>query len=180
MRTRVFGIGFQRTGTSSLAAACGLLGWRCKHGDYRRFPGSLDLEDDVYQQYDMFCDTPYFHLFEKLDHRFPGSKFVLTRRPVDRWVESLRWLYRKNDDWRARLEMRMHQTVIFGSSVFDESLMRSVYDAHHRRVVDHFRASREQLLEVDVCAGDGWEKLCPFLGVPCPDVPFPHCNARSE
>jgi hypothetical protein len=26
----------------------------------------------------------------------------------------------------------------------------------------------------------GWEPLCEFLGVPVPDVPFPHVNTTSE
>jgi hypothetical protein len=27
---------------------------------------------------------------------------------------------------------------------------------------------------MDITAGDGWEKLCGFLGMPVPDAPFPH------
>ena len=28
--------------------------------------------------------------------------------------------------------------------------------------------------------GDGWEKLCPFLGVDIPKISFPHANKSSE
>ncbi|HEX8335676.1 MAG TPA: sulfotransferase [Pyrinomonadaceae bacterium] len=33
-----------------------------------------------------------------------------------------------------------------------------------------------RLLVMDITAGDGWEVLCPFLGVEIPDRPFPHEN----
>lgn len=29
---------------------------------------------------------------------------------------------------------------------------------------------------MDICAGEGWEKLCVFLNVPVPNAPFPHAN----
>jgi 3'(2'), 5'-bisphosphate nucleotidase len=32
------------------------------------------------------------------------------------------------------------------------------------------------LLVLDITAGEGWEKLCPFLGKPIPDIPFPKAN----
>ncbi|MEM9224668.1 MAG: sulfotransferase, partial [Pseudomonadota bacterium] len=36
----------------------------------------------------------------------------------------------------------------------------------------------EQLLVFDVA--QGWEPLCRFLGVPVPDIPFPHHNLRAD
>ena len=33
-----------------------------------------------------------------------------------------------------------------------------------------------KLVEMDFSSGDGWEKLCPFLGLPVPAKPFPHAN----
>jgi hypothetical protein len=33
-----------------------------------------------------------------------------------------------------------------------------------------------KLLELAICEGEGWEKLCPFLDVPVPAVPFPVKN----
>jgi len=36
----------------------------------------------------------------------------------------------------------------------------------------------EALLRMRLTAGDAWQLLCPFLGLPVPDEPFPHLNAR--
>lgn len=45
---------------------------------------------------------------------------------------------------------------------------------------DYFAGRPEDLLIMDICAGDGWEKLCPFLGFEIPETPFPHLNTRAE
>ena len=33
---------------------------------------------------------------------------------------------------------------------------------------------------MNICEGDGWEMLCPFLGTDIPDVPFPKLNVYGE
>ena len=44
---------------------------------------------------------------------------------------------------------------------------------HERRVRAHFAGRPDDLLVMDITAGDGWEQVCPFLGLPVPDAPFP-------
>ena len=38
----------------------------------------------------------------------------------------------------------------------------------------------DRLLVMDIIAGDGWDKLCPFLGKPVPEAAFPHRNATGR
>ena len=45
---------------------------------------------------------------------------------------------------------------------------------HNEAVKEYFKDRPDDLLVLDVCAGDGWEKLCPFLEKAVPDKPFPH------
>ena len=33
---------------------------------------------------------------------------------------------------------------------------------------------------MNICDGDGWEVLCPFLGKDIPNVPFPKLNVYGE
>ena len=40
----------------------------------------------------------------------------------------------------------------------------------------YFANRPEDLLVLDVTAGDGWEPLCQFLGMPVPERPFPWEN----
>lgn len=52
------------------------------------------------------------------------------------------------------------------------------YRAHNRAARDFFdaRGAAHLLLEFSFDCGDGWEKLCGFLGLPVPDEPLPHAR----
>ena len=43
-------------------------------------------------------------------------------------------------------------------------------------MIAHFAGRPDDLLVLDVVGGEGWERLCPFLGLAPPDEPFPHFN----
>jgi hypothetical protein len=45
---------------------------------------------------------------------------------------------------------------------------------HNERVQADIPAHR--LLVMNIIEGDGWDKLCPFLGTKIPSLPFPHEN----
>jgi hypothetical protein len=47
-------------------------------------------------------------------------------------------------------------------------------------VRQHFAQYPAQFLDVCWEKGDGWEKLCRFLGRDIPEGPFPHANRTNE
>ena len=47
-------------------------------------------------------------------------------------------------------------------------------------MLEYFRERPKDLLVLNVCAGEGWEKLCPFLNKERPDVPFPYLNKAGS
>jgi hypothetical protein len=53
---------------------------------------------------------------------------------------------------------------------------RYVVETHQRNVLWYFQDRPSDLLMFDLCGGDGWEKLCSFLGKPIPDQPFPRVS----
>ncbi len=185
---KVFCIGFHKTGTSSLAHALYVLGYRLTGApldffDYdsiRELPPEQararvwDHMPTVVKQNDAFQDTPWFMFYRELDERFPGSKFILTTRPTESWVKSVvahfgdavipdhRWIYGVE---HAR-----------GS----EDVYTRVYDQHYRDVRAYFAERPDSLLEMNITAGDGWEKLCPFLGYDLPHVDFPQQNVAVK
>jgi hypothetical protein len=52
----------------------------------------------------------------------------------------------------------------------------TAYQNHNRQIRDYFSGQPDRLLVMNVSAGDGWEKLCPFLAAEPPGKPFPHAN----
>ena len=74
-----------------------------------------------------------------------------------------------------------YRVLLYGTVAYQPDRFAWVSATHVRNVMEHFAGEKSaQLLVLDLVGGEGWEKLCPFLGVPKPDVPFPHDNPRSR
>ncbi len=89
MKPKVFCIGFHKTGTTSLELALKKLGYRVTGSFGTKDP---DIASKVHAMvyamvdgFDAFENNPWPVLYQELDQRYPGSKFILTRRPVKAW-----------------------------------------------------------------------------------------------
>jgi hypothetical protein len=51
---------------------------------------------------------------------------------------------------------------------------------HEAAVRAHFADRPDDLLVMNLEAGDGWRELCAFLGAPVPAEPFPTRNKASD
>lgn len=93
---KVFGIGLNKTGTTSLGACLERLGYRTKGCSKKLTRGLLldgNYEDTNYtvENYDAFQDWPWPLIYQYLDKNWPGSKFVLTlRKDPEKWLKSLK------------------------------------------------------------------------------------------
>jgi len=176
---KVFGIGFQRTGNTSLWAALNMLGISTV-----KFPKQLYYDPDhpILNRYEGFTDNPIPLLYQKLDRRFPGSRFILTVREEQSWLKSVEWLYTIGAIkfyWNERLETDEIHQALYGATNFDPKIFLERYRQHNRSAVEYFADRPGDLLVMEIHAGDGFAKLCPFLGLPAPRKPFPRRN-RSE
>jgi 3'(2'), 5'-bisphosphate nucleotidase len=68
---------------------------------------------------------------------------------------------------------------LYDSTVFDEQKFRKGYEDFVNGVLRYFADRPQDLLTLNVSAGDGWGTLCPFLGKPLPDIPFPKANVTQ-
>lgn len=176
--TKVFGIGLSRTGTQSLAAALKILGYRTVH-----FPEdddtffqlrSGDFRLRVLDHVDALCDTPIVPYYAQLDHAYPNSRFVLTvRSDQASWLASVERLWEQHTGKDESTFNRFVSTAVYGIWAFSAERFSYVYDTHVRNVRSYFYGRPRKLLEIDICAGDGWNLLAPFLGVAPPATPFP-------
>jgi hypothetical protein len=172
MSGKVFGIGISKTGTLSLAQALVVLGYKTIH-----FPMTMEQIDIN----DASMDITVACRFEMLDTRYPGSKFIFTVREMTSWLKSCEDHYTK----RILIELLSERTRslivrarrgMYGTEHYDPEIFKETYIRHRDKVFTYFKERPRDLLVMNICEGDGWTKLCPFLGHPVPDVPFPHRN----
>ena len=178
MSPKVFGIGFHRTGTSSLRAALQRLGYRVCGAVGTRDPDIADRVREIafplLDRFDAFGDNPWPILFRELDERCPGSRFVLTTRPTDEWLRSVTRYF------GARTTPMREWIYGAGSPLGNESRYRERYERHHAEVLEHFRDRPGDLLVLRVTAGEGWRELCDFLGRDDPGSVFPHVEPSAR
>jgi hypothetical protein len=167
---KTFGIGLARTGTASLNQAFQALGFTAQH---------LPRSYEEILKYDCLTDTSVTVGYKFLDFMFPGSAFVLTTRPVEPWLNSIRALFEHLGERRVADRYHRLHYALYCTTVFDEQRLRSAYHRHLEDVLDYFADCPQQLLVIDVTSGDPYVELCSFLGVDHPGTAFPHLNDRA-
>lgn len=182
MKQKVFCIGFQKTGTSSLRDALKLLGYEVA-GVFGRDVKLAELKSryveiglKIANRFDAVQDMPWPLMYRELDTAFPGSKFILTVRDTDRWYSSIAGHFRASPYHLQQLTYGDDAPAPVGH----EARYRQVYEAHNAAVVAYFADRPDDLLVMRLEDGDGWEKLCPFLGHPAPDTPFMRTNSTAQ
>ena len=176
---KIFGIGFHKTGTSSLGAALELLGRRvCGPVGYLKPDIAQTLRETAFElldDHDAFEDNPWPLLYQELDEECPDSRFILTVRASHSWIRSI-----VRHFGGASTPMR---ELIYGPGRGDpednEAHYVACYERHNAAVKAYFKGRRD-LLVMDLAAGHGWDELCGFLGQPRPHVAFPHINEAAE
>jgi len=177
---KVFGIGLPKTGTTSLFTAFDLLGYRSATFRHLRaldptswFDG--DFGPDQLAGYDTVTDAPISAYYPQLDIRYPGSKFVLTLRDVEPWLDSCRRHFDKIEAGAGPSEFgNLSHLAVFGVRRYSADRFRYVHRMHDITARAYFADRPGDLLILDLAAGNGWEELCAFLDRPVPDEPFPH------
>jgi Sulfotransferase domain len=198
---RVFGVGLTRTGTSSLTLALERLGYWSLH-----WPQDEQTREEVLEflahggdslrlsilerRLDAVSDTPICVSFQALDAAYPGSKFILTTRERESWLDSCSRFWESVVDPLLTQYPNHPRTIyvkalherLYGTATFDPELLSAAYDQHDRRVREHFRDRPDDLLIMDICGGERWGPLCEFLRLPQPRAEFPwmHKISRPE
>ncbi len=181
-RPKVFCIGFQKTGTTSLHAALTMLGYKTAAVVGRDWSAArlaaegASLCIETAKKFDAAQDMPWPIFFRELDAAYPGSKFILTIRDGERWFGSIEKHFGDRPD-----EM---QRFIYGEDAAapagNKDRYLEVFSRHERFVRAHFADRPGDLLVVNLETGDGWQELCPYLGAPIPAEDFPQKNRADD
>lgn len=179
MLRKVFCIGFHKTGTTSLEVALTKLGYRVTGSFGTKDPEIAHkvhaMAREIAGRYDAFEDNPWPVLYRELDDWFPGSRFILTRRPAAAWIRS------QVKDF-ATTETPMRRWIYgedAGCPEGNEEVYVARYERHNREVLEYFKDRPDDLLVMDIPEDADWGRLCAFLGHEVPDEPFPHANRAS-
>ena len=137
-------------------------------------------------------DWPTTYFWKQLGAANPDAKIILTLRDPEAWYrsaaatifarmlefESLRADPDAVDEARRR-HMEMVNTIVvektFGGSL-DKGRAIQVFNAHNEDV--RRSVPRERLLVYE--SGEGWDRLCDFLGVSVPATPYPKVNTTDD
>lgn len=205
-RHKVFVVGQNKTGTTSMALALEQLGY--KLGDQIEaellfddwLDGRFDRIIDLCRQADAFQDVPFSlkHTYRKLDQEYPGSKFILTeRQDADEWFESLARFHTKiigknrlptlEDlaDFPYRAEgwfLKAHLAIfdVTEDQLYDREHYIAHYESHNKELKDYFKGRSNDFLSLNVADTDAAAKLCSFLGVPGRLKTMPHANQSKS
>ena len=178
--TKVFGIGWHKTGTKTLAQCMRILGY--DHLSYDpEVSGSLlkqVMQGDctglfeAADRHASFDDFPWPLAFRELDARYPDAKFSLTMRKSSKsWINSLlKHATRTGPMWTRKL--------VYGHRMphGHEEAHIARYEQHNRDVLEHFKGREDKLYPLCWETLQGWVELCAFLGKEVPDAPIPHEN----
>ena len=175
---KIFCIGFHKTGTKSLAYALQHLGYKTIGSVEVQNPNIGKNIDQIIKKYvphyEAFHDNPWPIIFRELDKSYPESKFIFSHRGEKEWIASVA-------NYFGYKSTPMREWIYgIGSPIGHEDIFLKRFRQHKEEVMEYFLGREQDLLVMNICDGDGWDMLCPFLSKPVPDMPFPHRNKFSD
>jgi len=200
MSLQIIGSGFGRTGTMTMKEALGVLGFGPTHHmtEIMENPEQIDhwkavfaKKDvdwaEVFAGYNSQVDWPGAYVWHQTSIAFPDAKVIHTERPEEDWWASFNTTIGKFFALSDSIELPPHLADIFAtmksgmlagtfSDFTDRDSAIAAYRANNQKVREVIPAN--QLLVFNVA--EGWGPLCDFLGVPVPEVAFPHNHVRHE
>jgi hypothetical protein len=194
MTLQVVGTGLGRTGTKSMQTALGMLGvGPCHHMvEVFKNPASMQLWIDaaegrpnweaIFEGYRSVVDYPGAAHWRALVDYYPNAKVLHTVRDPDQWFESTQATIFAPGSLAVTASEGPLATFFASiagpmrAHMADRAFMTDYFRRHTEEVKAHVAPERLLVYEV----GEGWDRLCAFLGVPVPAEPYPSENSRAE
>lgn len=181
---KIFCISFHKTGTTSVREYFRSIGVSCCHGphivegidymakvepvddDPRRI---VDVLEPVIERFQAHGGVPYPGLYDVLAERYPDARFILMKRDLDKWWESIRshwslWLFNHRLTPFEYVQYRRY--LGNGKRVISLDDREALIDAH-RRHVDEVQAclGGRRLLVCNLEDRNKADKFAAFLGL---------------
>ncbi|HZR39788.1 MAG TPA: sulfotransferase [Ktedonobacteraceae bacterium] len=160
--------------------------------------GELVNWKELFRGYQATVDWPGCTFYKELMSMYPDAKVLLSVRDPEKWYESaMSTIYSVGHSDRGPfvpllllLLKFMNPGVAAGRPMVNRLIWEgtfhgrfeekgyaiSVFNQHNEEVKSYVPPKKLLVYSVK----EGWGPLCEFLGVPVPDVPFPHLNDRAS
>lgn len=202
-KQKVFCIGRNKTGTTSVKKAFELLGYPVGHQRTAErlhylhyFNGEFDEIVDYCKFGQVFQDVPFScpETYKYLDKAFPGSKFILTVRDNgEQWYRSITRfhgkLWGKNGQTPTAQELKDATYVFKGAPYnlvalhgttdeepYHKETMIAHYEQYNQEIIDYFKDRPDDLLVINIAEEGAYQRFIAFLGVDSPYDDFPWEN----
>ncbi|MFD2823337.1 sulfotransferase family protein [Lacinutrix iliipiscaria] len=179
MKQKVFVIGFQKTGTTSLEHALQFLGYRVYGGDKNllKFQNKEDLKQYIkktLESWDVVQDMPWPLFYKELYELYPDAKFILTIRDTDKWINSVVKYF-------ASIRIPLHKKIYnVPCAEGYEDVYISIYDQHNKDVQAFFK-EKDNFIVMKQGYNFNYQTLCEFLNInDVPNEDFPHARNNKK
>ena len=179
MKQKVFVIGFQKTGTTSLEYALEHLGYHVYGGDKNlmKFTDSDELKTYIkktLKTWDAVQDMPWPIFYKELYEIYPEAKFILTIRPTDKWIRSVITYF-------ASIRVPLHKKI-YGVPCAEgyEDRYIELYNQYNKDIIEFFK-QKPNFLIMEMGKNFNYQTLGVFLDLE--DIPiadFPHARNNKK
>ncbi|MEP3709437.1 sulfotransferase, partial [Tateyamaria sp.] len=181
--SKIFCLGFQKTGTTSMAVFFETMGLRVAGYNNFRDMEKGEISDaavlkhaiEIMKYHDCAQDTPWFLLYKELDQAFPGSKFIHVVRDTDSWIKSATNHFKHYP--------KNFHTWIYGSAYpcGNEQSWIETYERHNRDVRVYFADRKNDYLFLKLEeVVERSEDIGRFIGHEGAIPAWPHANKNAE
>ncbi|KAJ7127669.1 P-loop containing nucleoside triphosphate hydrolase protein [Mycena epipterygia] len=196
---QVLGLGYSRTGTTSMCIALEMLGYKETNHGWTVWTNASEIAmwteainakffgkgklyeradwDRLLGHYMAVTDVPHCLFAEELITAYPDAKVVLTTRDPDSWWRSYDAtvsvaLQAARGEGTAKEFWRLVALAMFKTENVTPEIAKARFTAYYEEV--RSLVPKERVLDYRV--GEGWESLCKFLEKPVPVEAFPKVN----
>jgi hypothetical protein len=206
-KPKIFGIGANKTGTTSLKIAMEDLGYVV--GIQRKAENLIDdwaIRDfNSIKKYcfsaQFFQDIPFSlpYTYVAMDQAFPNSKFILTvRDSPEQWYNSITKFHAKKWGKEGRVPTKedlQNATYIYKGSPwhtnrlifktpeedpYEKQVLNEFYIQYNKGVIEYFKQRPKDLLVLNVAEKGAYKMLCEFLNIENQKENFPWENKTLE
>lgn len=189
LEEKIFVIGMNKTGTTSVKKALIDLGYTIGHQGTASsifvYENKASFQEKIIkycESADAFQDIPFSvpGVYKLLYEIYPRAKFILTvRDDADKWFNSMSKFYLGvfgggnkltpssmffAKKYRLGYAYIRHQKIFRKYNFFDSDGYKKIYNEHIDDVLQFFRDKEDQLLELNIAKRDAYKRFCEFLG----------------